>query len=239
MCTSYESNPAVRFNAFGLFPAPGFDYPREVYKDYTAPIVRKVDDQFATDPASFGMVPRKQIAKGVKVFDTMNARAESVGEKRSFRSAWTSLQLCLIPLERFYEPNYETGKAVRWRIGLASGEPLAIAGLWRSWKEPDGGDALSFTMLTVNADTHPLMKRFHKPESEKRSLVIVPCSEYDAWFASQNTDEAFSFLKLYPADAMYAEPHPLPPRKTKAGVKGNEAATEAAPDAQASLLADD
>jgi putative SOS response-associated peptidase YedK len=160
MCTSYESNPVVRFESFSLFSEPHFDYPREIYKDYTAPIVRRVNDAFTTDPATFGIVPRKHIPDGVKVFDTMNARAESIGQKRSFRSAWTKLQLCLIPTERFYEPDYETGKAVRWRIGLASGEPLAIAGLWRSWKEPDGADALSFTMLTVNADEHPLMKRF-------------------------------------------------------------------------------
>ncbi|WP_236105859.1 SOS response-associated peptidase [Pandoraea fibrosis] len=42
------------------------------------------------------MVPRERIPPGVKVFDTMNARAETVGEKRSFSSAWKK-QLCLIP----------------------------------------------------------------------------------------------------------------------------------------------
>lgn len=233
MCTSYESTPRTRFETFSLFPEPDFDYPREIYKDYTAPIVRRVGDAIATGPATFGIVPRRHIPDGVKVFDTMNARVESVGEKRSFRSAWTKLQLCLIPVERFYEPDYESGKAVRWRIGLASGEPLAIAGLWRSWKEPDGGEALSFTMLTVNADEHTLMKRFHRPDAEKRSVVIVPASDHDAWLASRNTDEAFSFLRLYPAGDMHAEPYPLPPRRAKAA----KAAAPAA-DAQRSLLAD-
>ncbi|WP_256700996.1 SOS response-associated peptidase [Caballeronia sordidicola] len=217
---------------------PRFEYPREIYKDYTAPIVRRADDQLRTEAATFGMVPRKHIPQGVKVFDTMNARSESIGQKRSFRGAWTKLQLCLIPCEHFYEPDYETGKAVRWRIGLESGEPLAIAGLWRAWKEPDGSEALSFTMLTVNADDHPLMKRFHRPGSEKRSLVIVPAAEYETWLACRNTDEAHSFLRLYPAGAMHAEPYPLPPRRAKAGVKGINAATTPVPDAQASLLAD-
>lgn len=81
---------------------------------------------------------------------------------------------------------------MRWRIGLSSGEPLAIAGLWRSWKEADGGEALSFTMLTVNADGHPLTKRFHRPGSEKRSVVIVPEAKYAPWLTCRNTDEAYS-----------------------------------------------
>ena len=165
----------------------------------------------------------------------MNARSESIGEKRSFRGAWTQPQLCLIPVRRFYEPDYETGKAGRWRIGLASGEPLTIAGLWRAWKEPDGADAISFTMLTVNAGEHPLMKRFHRPGSEKRSVVIVPAAEHQAWLTSRSTDEAYSFLQLFPAEAMHAEPYPLPPRTGKR----KDAATGEVDIAQASLLADD
>ncbi|CAB3808026.1 hypothetical protein LMG28614_06726 [Paraburkholderia ultramafica] len=240
MCTSYESNPPGGFEQYSLFPSPDFEYKREIYKDYPAPIFRRVDGRFSTDGATFGIVPRQHIQEGVKVFDTMNARSESIGEKRSFRSAWTKLQLCLIPCRRFYEPSYETGKAVRWRIGLASDEPLAIAGLWRSWKDPDGGTALSFTMLTVNADGHPLMKRFHRPGAEKRSVVIVQASEYEAWLSSRNTDEAHSFLHLFPAEKMDAEPYPLPPRAQKATGKAAKAKSE--PDgtgAQASLLGDD
>jgi putative SOS response-associated peptidase YedK len=91
---------------------------------------------------------------------------------------------------RFYEPNYDNGKAVRWRIGLAPGEPLAIAGLWRAWKERDGGEQLAFTMLTVNADEHAVMKRFHRPGAEKRSAVIVPALHCEAWLGSSSTDDA-------------------------------------------------
>ena len=217
MCTSYKVGDIKVFEAFSQFALPTFEFKSEIYKDYAAPIFRRGADGLGTDPATFGMVPRKRIPPGVKVFDTMNARAESVGEKRSFSGAWNRLQLCLIPCESFYEPSYETGKPVRWKIGNADGTPLAIAGLWRVWEEPEGPPSISFTMLTVSADEHPLMKRFHKPGDEKRSVVIVPPDAYEDWLSCHNTDEARSFLNLFPADRMYAQPYPLPPRKPKTG----------------------
>lgn len=104
---------------------------------------------------------------------------------------------------------------MRWRIGMASGEPLAIAGIWREWEESEGR-ALSFTILTVNAQDYPLMSRFHRPGDEKRSPVIIRPDAYQDWFACSNTDGVRSFLTLYRADEMAAEPAPLPPRKPKA-----------------------
>jgi putative SOS response-associated peptidase YedK len=68
-------------------------------------------------------------------------------------------------------------------------------------------------MLTVNADNHPLMKRFHKPGDEKRSVVIVRPDAHAYWLNCRSTDEARSFLNLYPAEQMAAEAYPLPPRK--------------------------
>jgi putative SOS response-associated peptidase YedK len=60
------------------------------------------------------------------------------------------------------------------------GEPFAIAGLWREWPGPDGEPG-SFTMMTINTDGHPLMRRFHKPDDETRSVVIVRPEAYDDW----------------------------------------------------------
>jgi putative SOS response-associated peptidase YedK len=217
MCTSYEANPNdARWDVFNLFPRPDFEYKPEIYKDYYAPIFLRGGEQLTTVPASFGIVPRRHIPPGVKVFDTMNARSESVEQKRSFSGAWKSLQFCLIPCMSFFEPNYEAGKAVRWKIGMANGDPLAIAGLWRQWKEADGSQSLAFTMLTVNAAEHPLMNRFHRPGDEKRSVVIVPTTEHANWLSCKSAVEARSFLRLYPVEAMHAEAYPLPPRKPKA-----------------------
>lgn len=226
MCTNYAAARRDRiFRHFGVEP-PESPWRDEVYKDYPAPIIRRAEAGQEVDVATFGMVPRKHIPTSVRVFDTMNARAESVGEKRSFSGAWKRQQLCLIPCEAFYEPNYESGKAVRWRINMASGEPLAIAGLWRAWDEREAGNALSFTMLTVNSNEHVLMRRFHKPGDEKRSVVIVRPADYEGWLDSRSMDEARSFLNLFPAELMHAEPCPAPPRVLKKSATTQNVETE-------------
>jgi putative SOS response-associated peptidase YedK len=70
-------------------------------------------------------------------------------------------------------------------------------------------------LLTLNADDHPLMKRFHKPGADKRSVVIVRPDDYEGWLQSQSTDEARTFLTLYPASAMHAEAYPAPARTNR------------------------
>jgi putative SOS response-associated peptidase YedK len=123
-------------------------------------------------------------------------------------------QRCIIPAEAFFEPNYETGKAVRWNIQQPGEVPMGIAGVYRTWKTPDGHDVFAMAMLTVNADDHPVMKRFHKPGEEKRIVVILDPADYSRWLDCP-LEEATSFLKQWhgPLDA---SPAPLPPRAPKA-----------------------
>ncbi|HTI18246.1 MAG TPA: SOS response-associated peptidase family protein [Trinickia sp.] len=211
MCTSYKVGRDIDFGSLFDVEATG-EWQEEIYKDYVAPIVmHDMTGARVFRLATFGMVPRKRIARGVKVFDTMNCRMETVATKRSFSDAWRAGQVCLIPCTAFYEPNYESGKAVRWSIGMADAQPFAIAGLWRTWDEEEGV-AISFTMLTLNADPHPLLSRFHRPGAEKRGVVIVPPTQYEAWLTCRDAEIARTFLQLTPADQMAACAAPLPPR---------------------------
>lgn len=209
MCVNYTPVSRHGLDFFNTVAPPDAQWPAETWQDYIAPVIlRGAQGERETILATYGMVPKKKIPAGVKKFTTMNARSESVGTLRSYSKAWRESQLCLVPLERFYEPNWETGAHIRWGIDMADGLPFAVAGLWRAWQEEDGSVSHSFTQLTVNADEHPLMKHFHRPGQEKRSLVIVPSGEYDAWLNCQDPEVARSFLNLYPADLMRAGPVP-------------------------------
>lgn len=219
MCVNYAPvQRQVLRDVFGVEPPPA-EWRAEAWPDYLAPIVR-ADENGKREAvmASFSMVPKAQIPPGVRYYPTANARAETIGKLSSFAKHWKAGQFCLLPATAFYEPSWETGKAVRWKIGLPGGEPFAIAGLWRSW--PDAG--LSFTMPTLNADTHPLMRRFHKPGDEKRGVVILPPETWDDWLNCRDPELARSFLRLYPADALVAEPSPMPPRAPKKAPNAQE-----------------
>jgi len=214
-----------------------WDWARETWKDYEAPIVRAgADGRRELCLASYGMVPRRHIPPGVKVFDTMNARAESIADKRSFAPAWHRTQLCAVPMHCFYEPNYESGRAERFGIGMHDDALFFVAGLWREWREADGQRATSFTQITINADAHPLMRRFHKPDDEKRALVVLAPEDVDPWLQCRHPDLARSFLRPYPAEAMKAWAAPNTVRKAAAQPAAAAAAVEAAPAVQGSLF---
>jgi hypothetical protein len=68
-------------------------------------------------------------------------------------------------------------------------------------------------MLTANADHHPLMRRFHKPGDEKRSVLIVPPAQYEEWLSCRNPELARTFFRLPHEDDMAAEAAPLPARR--------------------------
>lgn len=154
--------------------------------------------------ATFGLLPfwtNPSLARS-----TYNARSETVQEKPSFRNAWRKGQFCIVPADVIYEPNYETGKAVRWGIRDVENRLLGIAGIWESRRV--GADTqYSFSMLTINADSHPLMNRMHKPGEEKRMVVIIDPSAYDEWLHVR-PEHAHSWLTQYPAERMIASPAP-------------------------------
>lgn len=232
MCTNYKTSSRDLVRAMMDVDVPeDWTWPIDIYRDYRAPIIRQTaDGRREALLASFGMVPKARIPPGSKDFATMNARFETVGERHSYKFAWRRSQLCLVPMLSFDEPCYESGAAEWWSIAMADRSPFAVAGLWQEWNTADGVQH-SFTQLTVNADTHPLMKRFHKPGEEKRSVVVLPEAHWDSWLGSRNPEFARAFLTLFPADQMTCWPSPRPKKAAKAA-----AAPLPAADAQADLF---
>jgi putative SOS response-associated peptidase YedK len=207
MCVNYA--PTQKDRIAKHFDAMVKDLPqeREVFPGYSAPIVAKKrrgegKGTRVCASACFGMVPAWSDLQMFK--NTYNARSETVMEKASFRNAWQNAQFCIVPADAIFEPNYESGKAERWAIRHADDKPLGIAAIW-DWRPdgPGGKPLLSFSMLTINADEHPLMKRFHKPGEEKRSVVMLEQNDFEAWLESSPL-EAGALLKPYPAEKLTA-----------------------------------
>ena len=186
----YDSSSWVKDN-FGC-NLPSTEWRSEVFPTYSAPFILLDEGKPKCDLAQFGLVPHW--AKDNKKFGlkTYNARSETVHEKPSYRLAWRERRFGLVLVNYFYEPCYESGKAIRTPIYRADGEPTAIASIWDRFTDQDTGEVVtSFSMLTINADNHSLMKRFHKPDDEKRSVVVIRNSDFQTWLnASQEQAKA-------------------------------------------------
>ena len=151
---------------------------------------------------SFGLIPHW--AKDATIArNTYNARSETVHEKPSYRDALRQARHCIIPAEAIYEPDWRSGRAVPTRITRVDGMPMGIAGIWSSWRNPSGDVIFSYSMLTINAE-QPFMRQFHKPDDEKRSVVILHERDYDNWLNAATSDSR-EFLNLYPAENLVAE----------------------------------
>ena len=215
MCANYlPVTAADRLAQYFGVERPTEAVPPEVYPGGLAPFLVRARDrvELARDLrlGLFGLVPHwaKDLAFGRR---TYNARSETVAEKPSFRDAWRQGRRCIVPVEAVFEPNWETGKAVRWKVTRKDGLPMGIAGLWGWWRAPDGREWLSFTMLTINADAHPIFNRLHRPGEEKRMVVILDATDYDAWLEAPLT-RVKEFLKPTPPIGSTPNPRRAEPK---------------------------
>ena len=190
MCSNYQ--PIKNHHTNWVKQHFGCDLPQEEWRPetfptYPAPFIYLDNGKPKCELAQFGLVPHWAEDKKKFGLRTYNARSETVHEKPSYRNAWRERRFGLAILESFYEPNWESGKAVRWRIKRADGEPVAVASIWERFIDKDTGEIIfSFSMLTINADGHPVMKHFHKPEDEKRSIVVLNESQYLPWLSASH-----------------------------------------------------
>jgi putative SOS response-associated peptidase YedK len=226
MCANYipvtSAERLLQF--FGV--VRGIDEPmREVFPAGLAPFIRLAPD--GTDSGElvrtvadgiFRFVP-DFIAKVEWARNTYNARSETVDTKSAYKKAWAEGHRCIIPADAFYEPNYESGVPVRWRIRKGNGEPMGIAGIYRRYASPGPytKEMFAFSMLTVNADDHPFMKRFHAPGDEKRMVVILESEDFEGWLTCPVAEAKERYCRQWHGE-LTSEPMPLPKRH-KTGAK--------------------
>jgi putative SOS response-associated peptidase YedK len=211
LCTNFTPTQRAQWVKEKLGVDLPTGYPAESYPGFSAPLVVKSHQsgRVACGLARFGLIPAW--AKDDKIArHTYNARSETAAEKPSYRAPWRRRQWGLVLVDHFFEPSYSSGKAVRWKIELACGEPFGIACLWDRWAHPATGEwVVSFSMLTVNADAHPVMRQFHKPGDEKRTPVIIAPELHAAWL-SADPAKAAELMRWEHMPELRAEAAPRP-----------------------------
>lgn len=116
---------------------------------FVAAIRRDEEKQPALAMLRWGLVPFW--AKDPTIGNRMiNARAETVAEKPSFRAAYRKRR-CLVLADGFYEWHTEGGVKTPFFISLASGQPFAFAGLWEHWQSKQSDESLDTTTIVTTA----------------------------------------------------------------------------------------
>ncbi len=161
--------------------------------------VRGEDGQFVRALGTFrwGLVP--SWARDASVGSRMiNARAESIITRPAYRDALRSRR-CLIPADAFYEWQARPGQRSKqpWAIRLASGEPMALAGLWEFWRdgrEPDAKPLRTCVIITTKANA--ALRSIHD-----RMPVVLGRDRWDAWLDPALGDRASLQRVLVPGPA--------------------------------------
>lgn len=178
--------------AFGCEPPEGLTASWNVTPDRQIAVVRMGPDGREAAFARWGLLgpwmkeandPGRQI----------NARSEGAASKPMFRDSFKKGR-CLIPATAFYEwQKAASGPARPFCVAMASGEPLAFAGLWRRNRLADGGLLDSCTILTTDASA--LLRPIHP-----RMPVILPPASHTLWLDPELKDTEFLQALLAPVD---------------------------------------
>jgi len=178
----------VAFSRLGM-PAPALNLrPRyNLAPSQRAAVVREDDGGRRLALLRWGLIP--SWADDPRIGHRLvNARAETVAEMPAFRAAYRQRR-CLVPADGFYEWLRRGGAREPWLFFPRDRGLMAFAGLWESWKVPDGapltgslaeyrpGDAVeTFTILTTrpNATVRPI---------HRRMPVILPSEAFGAWLS--------------------------------------------------------
>ena len=158
-------------------------------------VVVQEDDERHLDAFRWGLVPFW--AKALSIGNRMiNARGETVAEKRSFKRSFQS-QRCLIIADGFFEWRKTDQGKIPTYIHLTDRQPFAMAGLWDTWTSPE--DEVIPTCTIITTTPNELMAPIHN-----RMPVILPAEAYATWLNPTDPDlvELQSLLKPYPAEAM-------------------------------------
>lgn len=144
----------------------------------------------------WGLIPHWASDRHI-AFRTINARAETIADKPSYRDAFKNRR-CLIPATGFYEWQQLGRGKQPYHVRMRDAEPFAMAGVWEHWQDEQGGDEIESCSIVVTT-ANSLMATIHE-----RMPVILPRGAWNTWlnpdFFERKT--LLSLLKPYPGDEM-------------------------------------
>ncbi|MBK8025597.1 MAG: SOS response-associated peptidase [Chloroflexi bacterium] len=199
MCGRYvlAVDPEALQTAFNLTSVPDFPPRFNIAPTQFNPVITN-EHPSSAELLRWGLIP--SWSKDAKIASSLiNARADSVAEKPSFRTAFKRRR-CLIPATGFYEwTQRDDGKAPMY-IRVADTPVFAFAGLWEVWKDPATGELVK-TYAIITTDANDFMQSIHH-----RMPVIVPPVDYDLWLQAGeiSPNDARSVLRPYDAGKMAA-----------------------------------
>lgn len=167
----------------------------------------------------WGLVPAraKDLAEGHRM---INARAESVAEKPSFRPSFLRHR-CLIVADGFYEWKSEGGRKKPVYVRQKNGKPMGFAGLFNRWTAPDGKQVCTGAIITTEANS--LLKPVHD-----RMPVIASPDRYDLWLNPGVQDAARLLPVLKPCPPGILELYEVSSRVNSPANEGPENIANAA-----------
>jgi putative SOS response-associated peptidase YedK len=170
-----------------------------------ASVVVQREDRRAVTAYRWGLVPHW--ATDAKSASRMfNARAETITASPAFREAFRRRR-CIVPVDSFYEWKREGTVRQPYRVSRDDGLPLALAGLWAGWRDPETEEVRrTFTIVTTTpneaiADLHDRMP------------VVLDEAVWDRWLidgrAAPTVDEGELLAMLRPTDAVQLRIYPV------------------------------
>jgi len=155
----------------------------------SVPIIRNAGQGNELLLARWGLIPHWSREPSTK-YSTINARAETVAEKPSYRDAFKRKR-CLIPANGFYEWRRDGDRKTPHHIHAPDNGLLAFAGVWDHWdKQGEGFDSCSIIVTTAS--------RIMQPIHERMPVILNP-AQYSTWLnpAHYNRAQLESMLVPY------------------------------------------
>ncbi|MFC1970723.1 SOS response-associated peptidase [Chloroflexota bacterium] len=208
-----------RFGA--RFTQPDLYKPLYHVSGFSAPFLPVIpnEDIHAIELFQWGLVPfwtRDKRSANIIRFRTLNARAETVFEKPSFRHSIIKKR-CLVLVDGFYEWHEDNNKKYPYYIRLSNHDAFALAGIWENWvNEVNGETRNTFSIITTRANS--LMERIHN--TRKRMPVILRHEDEQRWLASETDTEQIASL-LSPYDDREMDAYTVSPLISRRGENTN------------------